>query len=105
MKTAALKSIRPTAATGAIDPSHTQTTLALQTVFRHIEEEMETLAALASALVLHLEPIDPKQIDCAVTDVYAWRVAEVIKQRLESQEFMDFVRSLVPGVDLPDRFI
>ena len=105
MNAAALKSIKSSAQAGEINATHTIDVGELQIVFRYIEEEMETLAALAEALVERLGPIDPKQIDCDATDVYAWRVAQVIKERLESQEFMDHIRSVMTGVDFPDRFV
>lgn len=95
MKTATLKSINPVVQAHSSDE--------LKGAVHHVEEEMETLAALADALVARLEPDDPRQIGEEV-DVYSWRLAMALQERIENQEFIAYLKAMLKAEDVPSRY-
>ena len=66
--------------------------------FRCVEEELETLGALVSCLVRRLEPANPDdRATFGDVDIYSWRLAQAIEERLESAEFINLVRRSLLG--------
>lgn len=68
----------------------------LEFALSYLEEEIETLLALAMAVRRQVEPIDPEKPSDSV-DTTAWRLAQVLEGRLEKTLFVDQMRSLVLG--------
>jgi hypothetical protein len=68
----------------------------LEFAFSYLEEEHETLLALAMALLRQVEPVDPDAPNDAV-DTTAWRLAQVLEQRLGSTVFVADMRKLIFG--------
>jgi hypothetical protein len=64
--------------------------------FRYLEEEHETLLALAIVLMNRLAPHDPSTPeDCA--DVISWRLAQVLHERITNTEFLKNMHGLMLG--------
>lgn len=105
MKNTNLKSVIQTAPAAAVATAATTSALKAQEAYRLIDDELETLAALMAVLTDRLAPNDPEQVDWEKTDVYAWRLAEVIRDRLESSELTLALRELLDLQDLPSKFI
>lgn len=64
--------------------------------FEYLEDEHETLLALATTLVNRLQPQDPADPDdCA--DKTSWRLAQLLNERVESTEILNTMRALMLG--------
>lgn len=64
--------------------------------FDFLEDELETLLALSITLKNQLEPDDPQNHDdCEHTT--AWRLSQVLNDRLASTEFSNNMRMLMLG--------
>lgn len=73
----------------------TRTQSELEFAFRFLEDEHETLLALAIVLQNHLEPVDPAKLeDC---DIVAWRMSQVLHERITNTQFLKNMRELMLG--------
>lgn len=76
----------------AVHPEVTQGVLDL--AMSLMEEEHEKLLCIALSLANKLEPKNPKDIQDD-EDVIAWRLAQVLEERLSSVEFLNDMRGLL----------
>lgn len=87
------KAIKPVSTIAQLKPvSRAQLEFALSC----LNEEFEKLLSLASCLRQQVEPADQQQPEDGV-DVVAWRLAQMLEERLESTDFSAAMRSLVLG--------
>ena len=74
----------------------TQGAANMEFAFRYLEDEHETLLALAIILMNRLAPHDPAAPeDCA--DVTSWRLAQVLHERITNTEFLNHMHDLMLG--------
>ena len=70
----------------------------LKFAFKYLEEEHETLLALAITLMNRLAPHDPATPeDCA--DITSWRLAQVLHDRITNTDFLKHIHDLMLGSD------
>lgn len=74
----------------------------LDVALAYVEEEHDKLLALAITLRQRLEPADP-QDPTDSDDLTAWRLAQLIEERLERTEFSLTLRAFVLGIGAPKR--
>lgn len=80
----------------SIRPKNKASQSQLAFALSYLEEEHEKLLALAMSLRRHLEPVDPEHPGDDV-NLNAWRLAQILEERLEKTEFVNAMRSLVLG--------
>ena len=73
----------------------------LEFAFRYLEDEHETLLALAIALMHQLEPNDPDNTDDC-DHITACRLSQALNGRLEKTQFLKDMRRLITGGDAPE---
>ena len=61
--------------------------------YKYLCDELETMLALSIVLVNQLEPVDPESGE----GVTAWRLAQVLNERLEGVDFLANMRMLLLG--------
>ena len=68
----------------------------MEFAFKYLEDEHETLLALAIVLMNRLAPQDPTEPeDCA--DITSWRLAQVLHERITNTEFLKHMHDLMLG--------
>lgn len=72
----------------------------LKFAFEYLHEEMETLAALSIALVNQLAPSDPDNDDDCENPT-AWRLSQVLSDRLTCTHFSNDMRKVLLGGNTP----
>ena len=70
-------------------------------IFNWIKSEQETLYALAAALEDQLAPVDPDNPPEDYQQITAWRLSELLLDRLSSTHLLDQVRSHLIGGAAP----
>lgn len=68
----------------------------LELALDFVEDERDRLLALAMTLRQRLEPVDPKDPTDS-DDLNAWRLAQLLEERLTSVRFTDTLRTFVMG--------
>lgn len=68
----------------------------LEFALKFLGEEHEKLYCLAYAILQRVEPVVPDN-PAEDDDITAWRLAQILVERLEKTEFTDAIRSLVLG--------
>ncbi len=68
----------------------------LELALDFVEGERDRLLALAMVLRQRLEPVDPKDPTDS-DDLNAWRLAQLLEERLTSVRFTDTLRTFVMG--------
>lgn len=68
----------------------------LKFAFRYLEDEHETLLALAITLMNRLEPQDPANPEDGA-DVTSWRLAQVLHERVTNTDFLNHMHKLMLG--------
>lgn len=68
----------------------------LSVAYSYFHEEIETMLCLAICLQNHLEPKDPDNPE-ASEDIIAWRLSQVLHERLTNRRFSEDMRELLLG--------
>lgn len=92
---------RPASPKDATATHCARSAIELDFAFRYLEDEHETLLALAIALRHQLEPNDPDNTDDC-DHITAWRLSQVLNRRLEETQFLKDMRRLITGVEAPE---